>query len=74
MQSSLFLQVSNLKIGQRVFVTGPQTNQSYAEFIVADDTYVFPLHERLTFAQGAALGVPFFTAYKVLRGGIKIAL
>ena len=39
---------------------------SYAEFIVTDATYVFPLHPRLSFAQGAALGVPFFTAYKAL--------
>ena len=39
---------------------------SYAEFIVTDGTYVFPLHPRLSFAQGASLGVPFFTAYKAL--------
>ena len=39
---------------------------SYAEFVISDSTYVFPLHPRLSFAQGASLGVPFFTAYKAL--------
>ena len=34
--------------------------------MVTDATYVFPLHPRLSFAQGASLGVPFFTAYKAL--------
>ena len=54
-----------LKIGQRVFVTG-RNSGSYAEYIVSDETYVFPLHPRLSFAQGAALGTPYFTAYKAL--------
>jgi len=59
--------VTSLKIGDRVFVTGSSSNSgSYAQFVVSDDTYVFPLHERLSFAQGASLGVPFFTAYKAL--------
>ena len=39
---------------------------SYSEFVISDSTYVFPLHPRLSFAQGASLGVPFFTAYKAL--------
>lgn len=59
--------VRHLKVGDRVFVAGTSTNSgSYAEFVVSDDTYVFPLHDRLTLAQGASLGVPFFTAYKAL--------
>jgi len=59
--------VTNLKIGDRVFVAGTSSNSgSYAEFVVSDETYVFPLHERLTMDQGASLGVPFFTAYKAL--------
>ena len=44
--------VTSLKIGDRVFVTGSSSNSgSYAQFVVSDDTYVFPLHERLSFAQ-----------------------
>jgi NADPH:quinone reductase-like Zn-dependent oxidoreductase len=37
--------------------------------MVSDSSYVFPLHERLSFAQGAALGTPYFTAYKALIMG-----
>jgi len=62
--------VSNIKVGDRVFVSGNSSfsnnSGSYAQFVVTDSTYVFPLHPRLTFAQGASLGVPFFTAYKAL--------
>ena len=44
--------VASLKVGDRVFVAGTSTNSgSYAQFVVSDATYVFPLHERLTFAQ-----------------------
>ena len=60
--------VHTLKVGQRVFVTG-RNSGSYAEYIVSESAYVFPLHERLSFAQGAALGVPYFTAYKALIMG-----
>ena len=50
-----------------MFVTS-RNSGAYAEYIVCEDSYVFPLHERLTFAQGAALGTPYFTAYKVEIG------
>lgn len=60
----------NLHVGQRVFVTGCNSG-AYAEFVITDAVYVFPLHERLSLAQGAALGVPFFTAYKALLMGAK---
>ena len=43
--------VHTLKVGQRVFVTGRNLG-SYAEYIVSEAAYVFPLHERLSFAQG----------------------
>merc|ERR1712110_552957 len=62
--------VQGLSVGQRVFVTG-RNSGSYAEYIVTEAIYVFPLHHRLTFAQGAALGVPYFTAYKALIMGAK---
>jgi len=68
--------VTTLKVGDRVFVSGSSNgvnSGSYAQFVVSDSTYVFPLHPRLSFAQGASLGVPFFTAYKalVLRAGTR---
>ena len=63
--------VQGLSIGQRVFVTG-RNSGAYAEYIVTESIYVFPLHKRLSFAQGAALGVPYFTAYKALIMGAKV--
>merc|ERR1719510_434090 len=57
--------VQGLSVGQRVFVTG-RNSGAYAEAIVTESIYVFPLHPRLSYAQGASLGVPFFTAYKAL--------
>ena len=48
--------VNTLKIGQRVFVTG-RNSGSYAEYIVSESAYVFPLHERLSFAQGWSVGL-----------------
>ena len=46
---------------------------SYAEYTVAEGKDVFPLHEKLTYAQGAAIGVPYFTAYRalVLRNRVR---
>ncbi len=45
---------------------------SYAEYLVCEDANVFPLHPRLSFAQGAALGTPYFTAYKALIMGAQV--
>ena len=58
-------------VGQRVFVTGKNSG-AYAEYIVSEAVYVFPLDGRLTFAQGAALGTPYFTAYKALIMGAQM--
>ena len=63
--------VAGLRIGQRVFVTHRNTG-SYAEYLVCEDANVFPLHPRLSFAQGAALGTPYFTAYKALIMGAQV--
>merc|ERR1712156_910940 len=62
--------VHDLEGGQRVFVTG-RNSGAYAEFIVTESICVFPLHSRLSFAQGAALGTPYFTAYRALIMGAK---
>ncbi len=60
-----------LRVGQRVFVTGNRNSGAYAQFVAAEEGNVFPLSERLTFAQGAALGTPYFTAYKALIVGAR---
>ena len=58
----------SLKVGQRVFITG-KNNGAYQGYSLAEESHVFPLHERLSFAQGASLGTPYFTAYKALVMG-----
>ncbi|MCW3059252.1 MAG: quinone oxidoreductase [Capsulimonas sp.] len=56
--------VTDFAHGQRVYVIGaPGT---YAELILSDQAKIFPLLESLTFAQGAALGVPYGTAHRAL--------
>lgn len=39
---------------------------AYAEYIVAPARLVAPLDDRLSFAQGASIGIPYWTAYKSL--------
>lgn len=51
--------------GDRVFTAGTISG-AYAEFAVAADDTVYTLPEKLDFKQGAALGVPYFTAYRAL--------
>jgi NADPH2:quinone reductase len=53
------------KPGARVYTTSTITG-SYAEFTLCNETTVFPLPQITSFAQGAALGVPYATAYKAL--------
>ncbi|MEO7718075.1 MAG: NADPH:quinone reductase [Capsulimonas sp.] len=56
--------VTDFAPGQRVYVIGaPGT---YAELVLSDQAKTFPLPESLTFAQGAALGVPYGTAHRAL--------
>ena len=37
---------------------------SYAEYATVDETFAFPLPINTGFAEGAALGIPYFTAYR----------
>ncbi len=39
---------------------------TYAQFTVCNQENVHQLHSKLTFNQGAALGVPYLTAYRAL--------
>lgn len=54
----------NVKVGQRVYTLFSQG--SYAEYVAVDQQKVFPLSNKLTFQQGAGIGVPYFTAYRAL--------
>ncbi len=64
--------VTNIKIGQRVYVYGSLTG-AYAQRILCTPQQVHPLPTRLSFEQGAALGVPYGTAFRAFfhRGHAK---
>ena len=58
-------EVSTFKPGDRVY-TAAATNGTYAEFVVCDAARVHPLPAGISFARGAAIGVPYATAYRAL--------
>lgn len=64
--------VENARPGDRVYV-GRSLTGTYAELALCGAGQVYPLPERVSFAQGAALGVPYATAYRglVQRAGAR---
>ena len=64
--------VDAVEPGERVFLSGSITG-TYAEAALCTREQVHPLPEVATFAQGAALGVPYATAYRALfhRGEVR---
>ena len=59
--------VTRWKRGDRVYAYGTAPGSgAYAELAVCDAAQVHPLPERVSFAQGAALGVPYATAWRAL--------
>jgi NADPH2:quinone reductase len=66
--------VTRVLPGHRVYTAGTLTG-SYAEYALALESQVYPLPGRVSFAQGAAVFVPYVTAYRALvqvaraRGG-----
>jgi NADPH2:quinone reductase len=57
--------VTRFTAGDRVYIAGSITG-AYAEQALCAEPQVYPLTENLTFAQGAAIGVPYATAYRAL--------
>lgn len=57
--------VTSLKAGDRVYVAGTSSG-AYAEFTLSKAPLVHPLPDAVTFEQGAAIGVPYATAYQAL--------
>jgi NADPH2:quinone reductase len=51
--------------GARVYVAGSLSG-TYAEQALCEESSVFPLPAHVSFAQGAALGIPYATAYRAL--------
>ena len=71
--------VSRFKAGDRVYVGGSLTG-TYAEFALCDERTVFSLPAVASFAQGAAMHVPYATAFRALfdraraRGGESVLI
>jgi NADPH:quinone reductase len=57
--------VTKVKVGDRVYTSGSLSG-SYAEFALCTSAQVHPLPERVSFAQGAGVFVPYGTAYRAL--------
>jgi NADPH2:quinone reductase len=57
--------VKRVKAGDRVYTSGTLTG-TYAEFAVAAESQVHPLPQKISYAQGAGVYVPFATAYRAL--------
>lgn len=57
--------IERFKVGDRVF-TARNLSGAYAEKVLCHKNQVFPLPEKVFFQQGAALGVPYGTAYRAL--------
>jgi len=58
-------EVTSLADGDRVWLSGAATG-SYAEYALCAESQAHPLPERISFAQGAAIGVPYSIAYRAL--------
>ena len=58
-------QVTAFKKGDRVYTAGTISG-SYAELTLCQVTQVHPLPSTVSFAQGAAIGIPYATAYRGL--------
>ncbi len=59
--------VTAWKPGDRVYAHGVAPGSgAYAEFAVCEEHQLHPLPGRVTFAQGAAMGVPYATAWRSL--------
>jgi NADPH2:quinone reductase len=57
--------VDQFKVGQRVYVYHPPGG-AYAQKMLCKAEHVHALPDRLSFEQGAAVGVPFATAYRAM--------
>jgi NADPH2:quinone reductase len=57
--------VIGFSVGMKVYVAGSLTG-TYAEYCLCSPGQVFPLPEKLNMAEGACLGVPYFTAARAL--------
>jgi NADPH:quinone reductase len=62
---SVGVDVTNVAVGHRVY-TAKTISGAYAEVALCSQTQVHPLPERVSFAQGGVVYVPYGTAYRAL--------
>ena len=62
--------VKKFKAGERVY-TAKTLSGAYAEYALADESQLYPLPEKISFAQGAGLWVPYGTAFTALHHHAK---
>ena len=58
--------VKKFQVGNRVY-TAKTLSGAYAEYALADESQLYPLPEKISFAQGAGLWVPYGTAFTALH-------
>jgi NADPH:quinone reductase len=58
--------VTKVKAGDRVY-TAKTVSGAYAQYALTLESQLYPLPEKISFAQGAALWVPYGTAYTALH-------
>jgi NADPH2:quinone reductase len=59
--------VTRVQKGDRVYTDGVADGHGgYADAMLSDESQVHPLPDRISFAQGAAMGVPYATAWRAL--------
>src|SRR6185369_6006675 len=63
--STIGSKVKHRQVGQRVYVAWSLTG-TYAEEVLCKEFQTHPLPERVSFGQGAAIGVPYGAAYRAL--------
>lgn len=56
-------EISPRRIGARVYVLGAKSQGTAAEFTCVPSDYALPLPDVISFAEGACIGVPAFTAW-----------
>jgi len=70
---------ARFKPGDRVYIAGSLSG-AYAEQSLCDERFVFPLPANVSFAQGAAMHIPYSTAFRALfhraraRGGETVLI
>ncbi|CAG5088627.1 Oidioi.mRNA.OKI2018_I69.PAR.g11905.t1.cds [Oikopleura dioica] len=59
--------VNDFKVGDKVYSLLVTASGAYAEKATVEETFAVKLHQGLSFEEGSALGVPYFTAFRAIK-------